>query len=171
MAAEVQQPASTELERRRPDAVPMPGSGERLDLTASNGQLARYLDEAAELKRQIDVVRKMIGDELLERMDAGASWTVREDGYKISGKSPATSRVWDVERTRQVLRELVEARKITRAAALAAIKKNVSYSVQPAGINAVLKLPGMAAALEDCWHEVEPSRGVPSVSRGSGPAS
>jgi len=146
----------------------VPYTGEALVLRElPNEQLARLLDGARDFERaELRQFKQEVQDEILRRMDREASWTVHaENGWKLSGKSPGGVE-YDVDALRKVLAELLVEDRITAVAVEKAVKaKPVEYTVQKAGVNALLKLGGhVQQAIEACQVPSSKPRYV-SVSR------
>jgi hypothetical protein len=131
-------------------AVAHPVTGEVLPLDAPTVDLARALDELKELESRLKEVRDRIGEEVLQRMDAKALWTLRtEDGFKLSAPSPAPKAEWDGPALALALVELRGLDLIDYEAAVAA------------GLNRLLKLGGeVAERVGACRVMVEPVRRV-----------
>jgi hypothetical protein len=143
-------------------AVAHPVTGEVLPLDAPTVDLARALDELKELESRLKEVRDRIGEEVLQRMDAKALWTLRtEDGFKLSAPSPAPKAEWDGPALALALVELRGLDLIDYEAAVAALETVVTYKPKAAGLNRLLKLGGeVAERVGACRVMVEPVRRV-----------
>lgn len=143
-----------------------PLTAEVLTLDSESGDLARFLTNVRELESVLREHKRMVTRELLTRMDRSASWTMRvEGGLKITGQSPAPAESWDGAELRTALLELVDAGVLAVEAVDAAVETVVSYRPRKAGITALRKLGGDAAAVVERLCVVsEPERRV-SVSR------
>lgn len=140
--------------------VPHPQTGEALDLSAPTGDLAAWVDQIRQIESQAKEAREEIGRELLRRMDAKASWTLREAGFKITGQSPQPKLEWNVDALRATLADLRD-QGLDEDAIDAALEVVVSYRPRAAGLNALKKLGGeVAERVESCATEVEPQRRV-----------
>lgn len=149
-----------------PAAAPVPEvvdpiSGELVALTAPTDQLADVIDSIRQVEERFKSEKRAIGDELIRRMDAEATWTHRAGGYKITAPSPKPKDEWDGERLHAVLVEYVEADVISVRAAGEAVEQETVYKPRVAGINKLLKLGGdLAEAILACRTQVPPDRRV-----------
>jgi hypothetical protein len=138
-----------------------PQTGELLELLkAGDGQLGDYLDAVRDWEAMARVAKGVVSAELHRRMDAGAKWTLSAGDFEIVGQSP--DRVeYDVGELRAVLRELLEKELISRDAALAAVKREVVFSVSKRGVNALRKIGGeVAKAIDAIGHEPATARRI-----------
>lgn len=143
------------------DLVPIPLTGEALDLNGPDGDLAAAFDQVRDLERQLAEARRVIGDELIRRMDRAASWTLRVGDFKVSAPSPEPKIEFDVESLRAVLADLVAEGVISSEAAAGALRPEVTYKPSVRGINAVRKLGlEVAARLDGCAVEKPKDRRV-----------
>lgn len=142
-----------------PIANPM--TGEALELTASEEDLAAAIDAAKEMEGRLREFKSAISDELLRRMDHEAKWTIRPGRYKVEGSAPPAPD-YDAEKLLPVLTRLVREKLITPGAAHDALERpKAPLKVKRRGINALLKLGGeVAAALAECQVEVTKPRSV-----------
>lgn len=93
--------------------------------------------------------KRVLGDELIARMDTEGEWTQRAPGVKVSAPSPsAGTTTWDAELLRSILDDLVTEKKITADAALRACKVKVEHVPVVAGIAKLEKIPGLSERLE-----------------------
>lgn len=148
---------STELQPLdliRPEGIVNPETGELVPLPAvATPRLARmlglvqhnidaYLDALYQAKR-------MLGDEMIKRMDKSASWTVHEPGVEVTAPSPKAGSVdWNAEKLDGILSELVEENVIDREARLRAVWPDTVYKTDKRAISALLKIPGVAERVE-----------------------
>jgi hypothetical protein len=137
----------------KPPTIVDPDSGEVVALPDASPQLLAAVLGRAQLARQdtldyLDEVRRALGDEIIERMDAEAEWTVGARGVKVSAPSPtAGTEQWDAELLREILDGLVNAGTITRGAGLRACKVETRHVAVPAEIKKLSKIPGVAERL------------------------
>lgn len=149
----------------RDGALIHPNSGQMIDpRTAEPAELADYVLAIRDWEARARTAKSMVSHELLRRMDADAEWTIREGGFKMTGASPEQY-VWDPDKLREVLKELLSEGKITAAAANAAMKREVTYKPVVGGIKKLLKLGGeVKAAIEECRSLKDPEARTVSVS-------
>lgn len=138
-----------------------PASGEALELTASEEDLAAAFDAARELEGRLKEYRSIISLELLRRMDAEAKWTVPAGRFKAVGESPGKVE-YDADKLLPVLAQLVKDGKITPGAAHDALERpKAPLKVKMRGVNALLKLGGeVKTAIEACADPVTKPRSV-----------
>jgi hypothetical protein len=137
-----------------------PATGETLALDAPTERLAQWLDETRDLEQRIRSAKRVAYDELLRRMDARASWTVREGGYELTAPSPGRVE-YDPAALYEALHDCVAAGMIEEGAAEAALEAVVTYKPKARGIQALLKLGGpVRDAINACAHPVEAPRNV-----------
>jgi hypothetical protein len=142
----------------------IPGTGEAIELAAETGELARALEEIRALESALREAKRRLGAEVLSRMDAAASWTLRAGGLELRGESPAPKIEWDGAALALTLEALVEEGKIAPEAAQAALSVEVSYKPQARGLSALMKLGGEVAEKVGAHsREVERDRRPPSV--------
>lgn len=126
-------------------------TGETVALSqAGDDLLADALEHLDEAKRQVADARRVIGDEVIGRMDARALWTMQAGGRKLSAPSPAPTVEWDVPLLRKVLAELVEDGVIGEDAADRACEPVVEWRVHARGITALERIPGVAERIALC---------------------
>jgi hypothetical protein len=143
------------------ELIPLPLTGEALDLNAPTGELAQAFDRIRDLERELKETRDQISRELIGRMDKRASWTLREDGFKVSAPSPAPKTEYDGYELHQVVQSLVAEGLIDGEAAEEAVEIRVEYRPRVRGVNALRKLGSDVADRVDlCAREVEPVRRV-----------
>lgn len=142
---------SNELE---PPSIVNPDTGEVIALTeAQPVVIARVLGLLqAEFDATLQVLtdaRRMLGAELIERMDRAGEWTVTAPGVKITAPSPTAGTVdWDAERLEQILDELVYEGVLDQAAKLRAVTQRVVLHVDKRGVAALQKIPAVRDAIE-----------------------
>lgn len=130
--------------------VIMPVTGEVLALTEPTDQLAAAIDEVAILQTQLAAAKRLIADELLERMDHEGVWTVHVPGFTVKGNGPGAVD-YDGEELARRLRRLVKAGVISQGAMTNAVERVPVWKPKKAGINALLKLGGaITEAVEAC---------------------
>jgi len=138
------------------DLIPLPRSGEVLNLTGSDEHLVTAFDELREFEAEVKTVRTAVADELRRRLDRSALWTRHVGRFKVSAPSPEPKTEYDVDRLRDALAEMVGEGLIDQEAASKALKRDVSYTPVIAGIKALKKLGGdVKDAIEACEMEVE----------------
>lgn len=143
------------------DLIPVPVTGEAINLTAGTDDLAYWVDRLQDIERQAKEARSMVGEELLRRLDHDACWTARVEGFEITAPSPAPTVEYDVDKLRATLDELVDDGYIGQGAAQAAVKVETSYKPVVAKLNALKKVaPEVARRIEECGTEVEKRRYV-----------
>ena len=155
---------SKELQRRW--ELVHPSTGEVLTAQSSNEQLASFLNELTDRKHRIQEWKSTVDQEILDRMDDEASWTVLAGEYKLVGQSPAPVTKYDCEQLAEVLNDLVGKGEISSDAALRALQIETVYKPQAAGVKALLKLGGdVAKRIEGCISEVPRDRRSVRVTR------
>lgn len=88
--------------------------------------------------------KRALGNELIERMDRQASWTMREPGVEVKAPSPAAGTVtWAGEKLEEILGVLVEEGVIDREAKVRAVWPEVVYKTDARAITALGKVPGV----------------------------
>lgn len=88
--------------------------------------LAAFDERARELEAIAREARGLVGDQLLDRLDRGACWTLREGVYEIKAPSPtAGTTAYDTDELHDALALLVGDGVITQAAAAAALEPSV----------------------------------------------
>lgn len=122
------------------DLIVHPLTGEQIDLSASDDQLAEWIDQASELERLLRNVKTAIGDELIGRMDRQAHWTLRTGRFKVTAPSPKPKVDWDVDQLQATLADFRDQGVIDEDAIDRAMKVKVTRVPQQAGLNALMKL-------------------------------
>lgn len=153
----------TDIERAVQFANPL--SGEVLTLGSPSEALGDYLADLRELESVLREHKRVVQRELLSRMDHSVSWTIRAEGLKITGTSPAPVEEWDGFELRSELLKLVGDGLLAIEAVDAAVEIVRTYKTHKTGINALKKLGGpVSDTIESLKREVEKERYV-SVSR------
>ena len=138
---------STEL--GRPITVVSPRTGELLELSAPDEDLAGWLADVREHESLLREAKNLVQRELLRRMDRSAKWTVRVPKFKLTGTSPKPEETWDGAVLRERLHDLVDDGELTVEAVDAAVETVISFKVRKAGVNALRAAGGRAAAIVD----------------------
>ncbi len=101
----------------------VPETGELIDLTsATSDALAIVFTEIADSEKELRAARQAIGDEITRRLDhEGRRSVTTEIGWKVETTAP-TEKVWDLDRLRSDLAELVEQGVISDAKAKRCVK-------------------------------------------------
>ena len=126
-----------------------PLTGEVLTLASPDEDLVKLLDDLKEYGSVIQEHRRMVGRELIARLDRQAKWTAYAGDFKFSSASPAPSEEWDGIELRTALLGFVDAGKLSIQALDAAIETVVTYKVRKQGVNALRKLGGRIAEVVD----------------------
>jgi hypothetical protein len=143
-----------------------PLTAEVLELESTGvAELARAIDEVRQLENELRAFKARVGDELLARMDRAARWTLRRDGWEITGDSPRQT-AYDGDRLAGELDALVEQDVISREAADAAVRH--TWEARKAGVNALLALGGVVAEAVQRCQTTPPPRRVKKVARLAG---
>lgn len=96
-------------------------------------------------------IKRLLGDEMIERMDRLGEWTLGARGVKVSAPSPSAGTVsYDAEKLDQVLDELVAKGVIEQSAKLRAVSQKVSLQTHASGIAALLKMPNVCKYVLNC---------------------
>lgn len=156
---------TTELQQRQSREVLNPATGELLDLKSASGvALGEGLEAVRDFEARLRETKSAISEELHERMDANASWTLHTPDFDLRGESPDRTD-YDTDKLINALDELCEQGYVSRAAYEAAVKEEVTYKPQRRGIQALLKLGGeVAERILSCQVPVERPRRV-SIAR------
>lgn len=141
-------PTSQDLE------VTNPLTGEVLNVKdAPTDVLGEALEHLRLVGQEVQSFRRRVVDEVLERMDREATWTVElPTGHKLTGQSPALRDVEDPQKLWVALGRLVAEGVITREAVDAAIGTKVEWTVSAAGLNKLRKIDAAAQVIRE--HEV-----------------
>lgn len=106
---------------------------------------------------QLYDAKRVLGAELIERMDKAGEWTVTAPGVKVIAPSPvAGTQAWDAERLDAILDELVAEGLIDQTLKLRAVEQQVSLKVNLRGVAALSKIPAVAARIAEASLEVAP---------------
>lgn len=134
----------------RPDGIINPDTGELTALEdIPTPALARVLGL---VQHHIDAnlaalyeAKRVLGAEVVARMDRSGEWTVRAPGVEIKAPSPAAgSVVWSAEKLEEILDRLVEEGILDRAGKQRAITQEIVLKVDKRGIAALMKIPAVA---------------------------
>lgn len=102
--------------------------------------------------------KRVLGNEVIGRMDRKASWTVRAPGVEITAPSPDRgAHDWDAEKLDGILSNLVDENIIDRSAKLRAVWPDTVYKTDKRAIAALLKIPGVAERVAEARIENPPS--------------
>lgn len=94
--------------------------------------------------------KRLLGGEMIERMDRQGEWTVHAPGVEVRAPSPSAGTVeWDAEKLERLLDELVEEGVIDRAGKQRAIQQEIVLKVDKRGVNALMKIPAVAERIHD----------------------
>jgi hypothetical protein len=138
--------------------VVVPITGEVLDLaTTPTDQLAAAINLTRETEVDLRTFKRRVADELLDRMDREATWTVRLGGFEVSGDGPGRTDI-DGRRLYEELQGLVMEARITEHAAREAVKVETTYTAVKSKVNKLRKLGGeVAEAIARCeWPSSTP---------------
>lgn len=142
--------------------LPVPVTGEALDLSAPDDELLRWIDRLAEIEAKVQAFRTtIVAAEVMHRMDRRASWTLRAGDYIATAPSPAPATEWDIPALRSALAELEADGVIDLDTALECIQREVTHKPRVGNINRVKKIsPDVAAKIDACSVKVERNRRV-----------
>lgn len=88
--------------------------------------------------------KRMLGDEMIARMDRQAKWTVKEPGVEVKAQSPTAGTItWNGEKLYDTLMKLTREGMIDREAALRAAWPDTIYKTDQRAIDALRKIPGV----------------------------
>lgn len=138
-----------------------PATGEVLDLaTEPSDVLARALVEVREAEVNLRAFVGHVKAEVLARMDAEGTWTVRAGGYKLTGDGPGRTE-FDAPALWLALQALVEDGTITDGARDRAVSVAQTFTAHANGVKALRKLGGpVAEAIAAHERPVERPRAV-----------
>jgi hypothetical protein len=141
-------------------------SGEMVNASDADAEtLAVVLREIQTRLLDLSQKKRWIGGLMVARMDAGATWTARAAGVKVTAKSPQADTVeWDVVALDAILDELVAEKVITAEAKTAAVSQRIELVKHAAGIKALEKLPAVAERIATAKSTVPASERHVSVS-------
>ena len=144
----------------------VPHTGQVLDLPSLTvGEIARLTDELRDYESRSRELKAQLAAEIARRCDANRSWTVEEDGWKVSIKSDALVAEWDVTELQSILFDLVEEGLIALDASRRAVTSKVEWKAVASGVNALMKSPALAERLESARRMVEPTDRRLSIAR------
>lgn len=123
-----------------------PDTGEAFEVAKAPAEtIAAVLRELQGYIVDLSQRKRWLGEFMLARMDAAASWTVHARSVKVTAKSPQADTIqWDAEKLIVILDELEAEGLITKEAALRAVSPRVEFVTHAAGIKALEKLPAVA---------------------------
>jgi hypothetical protein len=106
-------------------------TGELVDVRGETMErLARYITDLFELRSQLSEQEEVVQRELLNRLDKGASWTVRVGDFELKAASPtAATEAYDPMGLDAALDHLVLSDEISEAAADGALMRGVVIEV------------------------------------------
>jgi hypothetical protein len=117
-----------------PRLIAVPGTGEALDLDAATpDDLAEVFDTAQQAESALRGFRRLIGDELLARMDHDASYTHRSQHWEVKGEGPR-GYAYDGKTLWIALSRLVLRHAISADAARAAVRIDEVYTPRRRGV-------------------------------------
>lgn len=132
-----------------------PDTGDRLKVTHAPTQvIARALGFVqAAIDQNLNALydaKRVLGGEMIERMDRQGEWTVHAPGVEVRAPSPSAGTVeWDAEKLERLLDELVEEGILDRAGKQRAIQQEIVLKVDKRGVNALMKIPAVAERIHD----------------------
>jgi hypothetical protein len=136
------------------------GTGEVLDLERLElgrwqpDELAALRDRLGETKRRIDAALAAVDVELVAELDRANARSGRFGNYSVEAEAPLTT-VWDIPTLGVALEALVQAGRLTRAAAAAALEAQpVEYKPRARELSKLLGHadPEIVAAVDACRH-------------------
>jgi hypothetical protein len=105
--------------------------------------------------------KRVLGGEVMQRMDRSGEWTLRAPGVKLVAPSPAQGTLeWDAEMLDEILDELVAEGVIDQAAKLRAVEPKVELKVNKRGVTALCKIPLVRDRIAPARRTVTPQRKV-----------
>lgn len=131
-----------------------PDTGEVVALSDATGPLiaavlGRIQLALTETTEQLKEAKRLLGRELIARMDQGGEWTQRARGVKVSAPSPSAGTVkWDVELLDELLDRCVEDKLISHDAKLKAVSTRIEHVAHADGITRLLKIPAVAERMQ-----------------------
>lgn len=138
------------LDLIRPDGIINPDTGELTSLeeipTPALARVLGFVQHSIDLHlRGLYEAKRVLGAEIIDRMDRGGEWTIRAPGVEVRAPSPeAGTTQWDVLKLERILDELVEEGLLDRSAKARAVSQEIALKVQSRGVNALLKIPVVA---------------------------
>lgn len=171
-----------ELVKREADsavAVVNPLTMEIVPLDGTIDELAAVIDGYAEFTRLAQEARKLVGEELIRRMDRAGTWTHRAGEFEITAPSPtAGTEVFDPEKVREAVKALLADDLIDPEAGLSACAiavtlevgadspRDGTIKVKKRGLEALRKMGGkVREAIDACAIEKEPPPRTATVKR------
>jgi hypothetical protein len=124
-----------------------PATGEILELDASTETLACWLTEARELDERMREEKRRVVQELLNRMDRDAQYTLRAGDMEIKGDGPASPTEYDAEPLRAALEEFVDGEVISQDALDRAVEIVPVYKPRANGLKALVRQGGQLAEI------------------------
>lgn len=141
----------TEIVKYERPAAPVmnPATGELVDLADPTDVLARQRADIREVESQLQEFKRILDREIIDRMDADATWTLRVDGLKVEAPSPAPAEEFDAEALWNGLHSIARDVPLSEAAIHAAVTEERTYKVSKRGVAALRKLGGQVAKVID----------------------
>jgi hypothetical protein len=127
------------------DLVVHPATGEVVLLDAPTDTLAGTLAAIREAEGEMRTFKQILTGELLRRMDAEATWTVRAGDFTVEGDSPKPKTEYEAEKLYIALSEFVDSGVISQGALEQAVEPVRTYKAKQAGLNKLLALGGLIA--------------------------
>lgn len=150
------------------EQVVHPITGELLAPDSPPETLAGFLAQVREYELELRAAKKLVTRWVLDVMDRRASWTLRAEGFTLTGQSPAPAESFDELALREDLLRLVDEDVLSVEAVDAAVETVVTFKVRRAGLSALRKLGGRVAETVDLHARLdEPTRYV-SVKQAEG---
>jgi hypothetical protein len=113
---------------------------------ASIEQLAECMTNSQLVREEVSDAERIVSDELLDRLDKSASWTLRVGPYELKALSPAAgTKIYSPDMLRTALAGLVDAGTISAEAASNALLRrlilelDVPWQADPAGLATAVK--------------------------------
>jgi hypothetical protein len=99
--------------------------------TETTERLAAYIDDLGELRAQLAEGESVVNDELLHRLDMGASWTERVGDFELKAPSPtAGTETYDAGALEAVLAGLIVRERISEDAGSAACRRQLTLCLE-----------------------------------------
>jgi hypothetical protein len=141
-----------------PEVIPHPGTGEALDVKRQpTDLLSHFHDMLAERERDLRTHRRVIDDELIERMDHEGVRTFHAEDFTLEVSKP-TEREWDLALLHETLDRLVRDGIISQSKAEKCVKhepKVVALELRPLESD-----PRCQRQIRACYREVPARRSV-----------
>lgn len=136
-----------------------PASGEILDLSKPDEDLAAWLYEIRDVESRLKEVKGELTREFYHRLDKAAKWSRLVGEYEVKGESPEPVTAYDGNQLWDVLSTFVEDGLLSQEALETAVEQVISYKPKLAGVKAARKVdPQIAEAIDACSYEVEKRR-------------